>query len=77
MILLNEGEQAGFIKELTGVGLDNITYHTEYDVGGLLKAQLKKLMEYLKVRSFVFQPDGESAVVIISCDWEAILKETE
>jgi len=41
------------------------------------RAQLKKVIEYLQARSFSFQPEGESAVWVISCDLQALLKEVE
>jgi len=45
-ILLTDEERKEFVRELTGVGLSGITYETEYDVDGLLKAQLKKVVEW-------------------------------
>ena len=41
----------------------------------IAKAQLKKVMDYLNARAFVWQPTGESATVVISCDWQALLND--
>lgn len=39
------------------------------------EAGIKKVLEYLDKRSISFQPEGESAVWIISCDKKALLEE--
>lgn len=39
------------------------------------KAGKREVVDYLDARAFVWQPKGEGAVVTISCDWQAKLKE--
>jgi len=68
-ILLSKEECFEIVGEL------KTTY--EEDLSLIAKAQLKRALEYLDKRSFGFQPKGESAIWVISCDKEALLKECE
>ena len=78
MILLSPEKRNEFIRELTGVGLYAITTETEYDIDGLLKAQLKSMVEWLKEFDRKHHSDNGGNLFCSACEdeiWEALEKE--
>jgi len=64
----------GMEFELTEEKENELTYPHPIALGGVWYEAQKELFNYFDIRSFVWQPSGESAVWICAVDRKALVK---